>query len=74
MLTLAAEMFPAMRSQMMSMAQKAGEVTWEQGLQLKGNCLCHGIAGNAYLMHNLYRTYMSLASTLTGDYKNTYEQ
>ena len=42
---------------------KAGEHTWQKGLLLKGNGLCHGITGNAYLMHNLYRTYDQLSMT-----------
>ena len=28
----------------------AVEVTWKNGLVLKGNGLCHGISGNAYLL------------------------
>lgn len=36
-------------------ALKAGEVIWERGILLKGNGLCHGISGNAYMLHSLYR-------------------
>jgi len=36
-------------------ASKAGEVVWERGAILKGNGLCHGIAGNGYTFLTLYR-------------------
>eukprot|EP00662_Eupelagonemidae_sp_cell21_P057865 gene57865-biopygen44113 len=29
-------------------ALRAGDVVWERGVILKGNGLCHGIAGNGY--------------------------
>ena len=35
-------------------ALKAGECVWEKGLLKKGNCICHGIAGNAYSLMTLY--------------------
>lgn len=38
-----------------SAASLAGEVVWERGVILKGNGLCHGIAGNAYTFLSLYR-------------------
>ena len=34
---------------------KAGECTWNLGLLLKGNGLCHGISGNAYFLHSIWR-------------------
>ena len=34
---------------------KAGEVTWQQGILLKGNGLCHGISGNSLLLHSIAR-------------------
>jgi hypothetical protein len=34
---------------------KAGEDLWIRGLLLKGNNLCHGICGNAYFFHSIYR-------------------
>eukprot|EP00928_Gymnodinium_smaydae_P040385 TRINITY_DN27389_c0_g1_i2.p1 TRINITY_DN27389_c0_g1~~TRINITY_DN27389_c0_g1_i2.p1 ORF type:complete len:420 (-),score=43.18 TRINITY_DN27389_c0_g1_i2:68-1327(-) len=40
-------------------AVKAADVVWERGIILKGNGLCHGIAGNGYTFLSLYR--------LTGD-------
>ena len=38
-----------------------GDVTWEQGAILKGTGLCHGISGNACLLHSLYRKFTDLA-------------
>ena len=45
----------------MDAALKAGEATWKKGILKKGNCLCHGIAGNAYCLMQLYK--------VTGDLK-----
>jgi hypothetical protein len=36
-------------------ALTSGELVWKQGILLKGNSLCHGITGNTYLLHSLYR-------------------
>jgi len=36
-------------------AAQAGEVVWERGVILKGNGLCHGLAGNGYTFLSLYR-------------------
>ena len=36
-------------------ARRAGEVVWERGVILKGNGLCHGVAGNAYALLTLHR-------------------
>jgi lantibiotic modifying enzyme len=36
-------------------ALKAGELVWKKGMLLKGNGICHGITGNAYVLHSLYR-------------------
>jgi len=36
-------------------AVQAAEVVWERGVILKGNGLCHGIAGNGYTFLSLYR-------------------
>jgi hypothetical protein len=30
-------------------------VTWHRGILIKGPGLCHGITGNAYFLHSLYR-------------------
>ena len=48
-------MFPDISYRLNKAAEKAGELVWEEGLLLKGNGLCHGIAGNAYFLHSLYR-------------------
>ena len=45
----------------MQAAQLAGEITWDEGILLKGSGICHGITGNGYLLHNLYRTFKTLA-------------
>ena len=34
---------------------------WLQGLLIKGNGLCHGIAGNGYMLHCLYRMWKQLS-------------
>jgi len=36
-------------------AMKAGELTWQYGILLKGNSLCHGISGNGLLLHSVAR-------------------
>ena len=36
-------------------ARRAGEVVWERGVILKGNGLCHGVAGNGYAFLSLHR-------------------
>jgi hypothetical protein len=38
-----------------------GEVLWQRGLLVKGNGLCHGIAGNGFLLHSLYRVFDDLS-------------
>ncbi len=38
----------------LSAALKAGETVWTRGILLKGNGLCHGITGNAYMLHSIY--------------------
>ena len=30
-------------------------MTWQKGLLLKGNSMCHGISGNGLLMHTVAR-------------------
>ena len=58
----------------MESAVLAGEVTWKEGLVLKGNGLCNGISGNAYALHSLFRAYKRLASEETDDgLKDFYE-
>lgn len=36
-------------------AIKAGEDLWVRGILLKGNGICHGISGNSYALHSLFR-------------------
>jgi lantibiotic modifying enzyme len=36
-------------------ALKSGKCVWKKGLIRKGFGLCHGISGNAYLLHSIYR-------------------
>jgi len=45
----------ALTSALVEAAVKAGDVVWQRGLILKGNGLCHGIAGNAYTFLSLRR-------------------
>ena len=40
---------------------KAAELTWKEGLLLKGNGLCHGIAGNGLLLHSVARWHEGLS-------------
>lgn len=40
---------------LMAAASAAANVTWEQGVLLKGFGLCHGIAGNGYALLSMYR-------------------
>jgi membrane transport protein XK len=50
-----------MRQELLELATKAGENTWRQGLLKKGTGICHGISGNGYVLHNLFRTFKGLA-------------
>ena len=54
----AADIFPRLRDRLMKAAIDAGTITWERGLIFKGNSLCHGIAGNGYLLHSIYRAFL----------------
>ena len=44
-----------MADRLVKAAIEIGEFVWQEGLLKKGNGLCHGVAGNAYMMHSLYR-------------------
>jgi hypothetical protein len=59
---LYSELFPEIKGDLVHLASKAGVVTWEQGLLLKSTGLCHGIAGNGYVLHSLYRLFKWLSS------------
>ena len=63
------ELFPDLKGELLNLASKAGVITWEQGLLLKSTGLCHGIAGNGYAVHSLYRLFKWLSdeSVLNSD-------
>jgi hypothetical protein len=46
---------PELKNECLQAAIKAGEGTYQYGLLLKGNGLCHGISGNGYMLHSLTR-------------------
>ncbi len=43
------------RDAYLTAALKAGEAVWAKGILKKGNGICHGITGNGYTFHSLYR-------------------
>ena len=61
MLIEAAFQFPLLKDRLLECALKAGENTWQQGILKKGNGLCHGISGNAYMFHSIYRCLKKLS-------------
>jgi hypothetical protein len=69
LLCLASEMFPEMRGRLLSAAIRAGDNVWKKGLLLKGNSLCHGTAGNGFMLHSLYRTIKEIATKSEDQYK-----
>jgi hypothetical protein len=46
----------------MNTAQLMGELTWQYGLVKESSDLCHGITGNGYMMHALFRTFYKASS------------
>lgn len=60
---------PELAKKLLEAAELAGTLSWNEGLLLKGNSLCHGIAGNGLLIHSLarfyHRTYYARALNLT---------
>lgn len=60
---LAMQLFPDQMEELFEMAQQVAEVTWQKGLIIKGTGLCHGIAGNAYILHSMYKTFIKIAKT-----------
>ena len=60
MLCIASEVFPDKRGECLEGAVHAAEHTWDKGLVLKGHGLCHGIPGNGYAFHCLFRTFYKL--------------
>jgi len=55
LLSCAAEAFGDEAGTLREAAEQAAQVVWERGVILKGNGLCHGIAGNGYTFLSLYR-------------------
>ena len=53
----AAVFWPDKAESYLKVAELVGDLIWTEGLVLKGNGLCHGIAGNAYMLHCLFRVY-----------------
>jgi len=35
--------------------KKTAELIWEKGLLKKGNGICHGISGNGFALHSMFR-------------------
>ena len=64
-LIAASDVFPFHRARLLSMAERIGDIIWKEGLVKKGNGLCHGISGNGYMMHLLYRKFDELQSIET---------
>jgi hypothetical protein len=59
---------PDMRKRMLKIADDMGTQIWEEGILLKGKGLCHGIAGNGYLLHSLARMWVKWSKE--GEHKN----
>jgi len=74
MLLQAVETFPDQEAKLVALAQLAGEATWRHGLVLKGNGLCHGIAGNGYVLHILYRFFANRTDCIDLKVKETNEK
>ena len=56
MLSRAHELFyddPDLKKRLLIVADDVGKKIWEQGLVCKSKGVCHGIAGNGYLLHSL---------------------
>ena len=70
MLMLASELFPDHEKSCFEAAMAAGDLTWKQGLLLKGNGLCHGISGNGYLLHSLYRGCLRLSKDESKEWRH----
>merc|ERR1712008_572844 len=55
LMAVAAEVMGDETGTLRQAAIQAAEVVWERGVILKGNGLCHGLAGNAYTFLSLFR-------------------
>ena len=62
-LCVAAQVFTDARDYFVKAVNILGKLTWEHGLLLKGNGLSHGIAGNGYALHAIYRMSKFLINT-----------
>ena len=60
-LALSSSSFPNLTERLTDAAQTAGDQIWTEGLLLHRNGLSTGITGCGYALHNLYRTFNSLA-------------
>ena len=59
----------------MKVAETSAVVTWKYGLLRQGSGLSQGIAGNGYLMHNIYRAYtMHAALEINDDKKEKFSK
>jgi hypothetical protein len=57
MLTVASEVFLHMKYRLLEMAEVIGKSAYENSDDLGNNSLREGVVGNAYVLHNLYRTF-----------------
>eukprot|EP00419_Tripos_fusus_P061802 CAMPEP_0172926742 /NCGR_PEP_ID=MMETSP1075-20121228/216176_1 /TAXON_ID=2916 /ORGANISM="Ceratium fusus, Strain PA161109" /LENGTH=394 /DNA_ID=CAMNT_0013787877 /DNA_START=84 /DNA_END=1268 /DNA_ORIENTATION=+ len=55
LLAVAAEVLGDATGTLQRAAVQAADVVWERGVILKGNGLCHGLAGNGYAFLSLFR-------------------
>jgi hypothetical protein len=60
LLTEAIFLFPHKQQVFMEAALEAGELTWKEGIRVKGGSLGQGISGNGYMLHTLYRCFKRL--------------
>ena len=63
----ACSFYPDKKQSYIKVAELIGDSIWKEGLLLKGNGLCHGIAGNAYMLHSLYRVINKLRRETTDE-------
>ena len=63
-----------MATQLYHGALLAGERTWKEGLRKSGNCLVHGITGNAYMLWNIHNTFSDLAKKGEKNDKEKYKE
>ncbi len=61
LIALAARIFPNLRARCIYVAETAAELTWREGLLLRGNGISLGITGNAYCLLALSRLFKELS-------------